>query len=142
MDFITGLPHSHGADAILVVVDRFSNYGHFIALKLLYYAKRVAEKFVKEIVRLHGMHKTIVNDLDSIFLSNFWSELFRLHGTKLKMSTAYHPETDGQGPNGKFYIGGLKPIFDTSPRNNQNNGISGFVGQNFGTILLIIQLLV
>ncbi|MCH84611.1 hypothetical protein A2U01_0005443, partial [Trifolium medium] len=96
MDFITGLPKSKGYEAILVVVDRLSKYCHFIPLKHPYTAKMIAEVFVREVVRLHGIPLSIVSDRDPIFISNFWKELFKLQGTHLKMSSAYHPESDGQ----------------------------------------------
>lgn len=60
LDFITGLPRSQGNDAILVVIDRFTKYAHFLRLRHLYTAKAVAELFAKEIIRLHGMPKSIV----------------------------------------------------------------------------------
>ena len=96
LDFITGLPKSKGFEAIFVVVERLSKYSHFIPLKHPYTARKVAEVFTKEIVRLHGVPQSIVSDRDPLFISVFWKELFRLQGTILKMSSSYHPETDGQ----------------------------------------------
>ena len=96
MDFIIRLPKSCGKNAILVVIDFLSKYGHFIALKYPYSTRTIAEVFVKEIVRLYGIPKSIVSDKDSSFMCLFWKELFKLHGTMLKMSMTYHPEIDGQ----------------------------------------------
>ena len=93
---IGGLPKSQGLDTIMVVVDRLSKYAHFIPLTHPYSTKEVAEVFLKEVVRLHGFPTSTVSDKDRVFISSFWSELFKLSGTKLKFSSAYHPQTDGQ----------------------------------------------
>lgn len=96
MDFITGLPKSNGYEAILVVVDRQSKYAHFILMKHLYSARTVTEVFAREVVWLHGVPKSIVSDHDPTIINHFWSEYFKLQGTRLKMSLPYHPETNGQ----------------------------------------------
>lgn len=87
MNFIKGLPTSNGFSVLLVVVDRLSKYGHFIALLHPYSAKTVVEAFVKEVVWLHDMPQSIVSDRDPIFTSQFWVEYFRLQGSTLRMSS-------------------------------------------------------
>ncbi|MCH88801.1 transposon Tf2-1 polyprotein, partial [Trifolium medium] len=96
MDFITGLPNSGGFSVIMVVIDRLTKYSHFIAQKADYSSKSVAEAFMLNVAKLHGIPKSIVSDRDKVFTSGFWQQLFKLQGTSLAMSTAYHPQTDGQ----------------------------------------------
>ena len=96
MDFITHLPASHGYTVIFVIVDRFSKGVHLGALPTHFSAYKVATLFIDLVCKHHGFPRSIVSDRDPIFLSSFWRELFRLHGTLLRMSTAYHPQTDGQ----------------------------------------------
>lgn len=76
----------------LVVVDRLTKYAHLVGLKHSSDAFKVAAVFIKEVVRLYVFPTSIISDLDRIFLSTFWRELFKLHGTTLKKSTSYHPK--------------------------------------------------
>jgi hypothetical protein len=96
MDFIEGLPQSGTANAILVVIDKFTKFAHFLPLKHPYIASSVAKLFMDNVYKLHGLRSAIVSDLDKIFTSHFWQQLFRLAGTELRLSTSYHPQTDGQ----------------------------------------------
>ena len=96
MDFIEGLPSSNGYTSIMVVVDRLTKYAHFVALKHPFTAVIVAKAFVANVVRLHGIPTSIVSDRDKVFISSFWRALFQLQGTKLCMSSSYHPQSDGQ----------------------------------------------
>lgn len=77
-------------------MDRLTKYANFISLAHPYNAKDVAGPFVKEVVKLHGIPRSIVSDRDRLFVSNFWQELFKLSGTTLAFSFAYHPKIDGQ----------------------------------------------
>ena len=96
MDFLEGFPLSKGKSVILVVVDRISKYAHFLALSHPYTALSVAQVFLDNIYKLHGLPTSIVSDRDKIFVSHFWQELFKLMGTKLKLSTSYHPQSNRQ----------------------------------------------
>lgn len=96
MDFIEGLPKSQRKTTIFVVVDRLTKYAHFMPLSHPCTAKDVAQLFLDNIYKLHGVPATIVFDRDAVFTSTFWQEFFKLQGSQLCLSTAYHPHSDGQ----------------------------------------------
>ncbi|KAF1323098.1 Pol protein, partial [Globisporangium splendens] len=97
MDFIFGLPRdTHGRNGILVFVDRFSKMVHLAPVSDKISAEKTAKVFVDVVFRLHGLPVEIVSDRDTRFTSKFWRALLGLLDTKLSMSTAAHPETDGQ----------------------------------------------
>ena len=81
MDFVEGLPISGGYDSILVVVDRLSKFAHFSALKHPFTVPTVASIFVRDVVKFHGIPRSIISDQDKVFISYFWHELFKLQGT-------------------------------------------------------------
>jgi hypothetical protein len=96
MDFIIGLPTSTKQnDDIMVVEDKLSKSTNFIPVKLTCKAIEIANVFMKEIFRLHGMPKEIMSDRDTKFTSNFWKSLMVGLETKLLFITTYHPQTDG-----------------------------------------------
>jgi len=96
LDFIIGLPSFQTFTVILVVVDRFSKAAHFGMLTPNFTAHKVAELFAQMVLKHHGMPRSMVSDRDAIFMSQFWQQLFKNCGTKLRMSSAYHPQSDGQ----------------------------------------------
>lgn len=96
MDFIEGLPKSQGKDVILVIVDIFTKYGHFLALFHPFTAEKVDELFMEHVFKLHGIPQDIVSDRDRIFLSKFWQTIFKHMQVKLSMSSAYRPQSVGQ----------------------------------------------
>jgi hypothetical protein len=96
MDFITGLPKSRNKSVIMVVVDLLSNYAHLCTLQHPFIASTVAQIFMDQVFKLHGMPHSIVFYRDPNFTNNFWQELFKIQGTKLHLNTAYHPQTYGQ----------------------------------------------
>ena len=76
MDFVTSLPRVHkGYDAIWVIVDRLTKSAHFLPINISYSLDKLAELFVREIVRLHGVPLSIVSDRDTRFNSSFWNAL-------------------------------------------------------------------
>ena len=96
LDFITDLPASEGHTVILVVVDRLTKMGHFIPLPALPTAEATATALVRQVFRLHGLPNDVVSDRGSQFTSKFWTRFLQLLGAQVKLSTAFHPETDGQ----------------------------------------------
>ncbi|GJZ44862.1 putative reverse transcriptase domain-containing protein [Tanacetum coccineum] len=97
MDFVTGLPRtSSGYDSIWVIVDRLTKSAHFLPMKKTDSMEKLTQLYLKEVVCRHGVPLSIISDRDSRFASGFWRSLQNALGTNLNMSTAYHPETDGQ----------------------------------------------
>jgi hypothetical protein len=97
MDFIIGLPNtSLRHDSIWVIVDRLTKTAHFLPVHTTYNAKKYAEIYLYQIVRLHGIPKMIISDRGAQFIARFWEKLQHALGTKLIRSSAYHPQTDGQ----------------------------------------------
>jgi hypothetical protein len=97
MDFIVGLPYTQaGYDSIWVIMDRLTKVAHFIPVKTTYYGAKLTELYMSRIVCLHGVPKKIISDRGSQFTSKFWEKLHKSMDTKLKVSSAYHPQTNGQ----------------------------------------------
>jgi transposase InsO family protein len=96
MDFITNLPTIKTKNSIPVVVDRLTKMAHFTPCSKLITAKETAQLILDGIVRLHGLPEEIVFDRGPQFASKFWHRLFELLGVDIQLSSAFHPETDGQ----------------------------------------------
>jgi len=95
MDFITDLPLSEGSDAVLIVIDRLTKMAHFIPSTKDMNARQFQETFMREIFRLHGLPRDIITDRGSIFRSDQWKETTKGLGIERRLSTAFHPQTDG-----------------------------------------------
>jgi hypothetical protein len=97
MDFIVGLPNtSRHDDSIWVIVDRLTKTAHFLPVHTTHRAEKYAEIYIDQIVRLHGIPRTIVSDRGAPFVARFWEQLQESLGTQVIRSSAYHPQTDGQ----------------------------------------------
>jgi transposase InsO family protein len=83
-------------DSIFVVVDWFTKYAEMIPFRHSYTAEQLAHVFKDRIIRYHSIPELIISDRDKLFTSNYWTTLLAAIGTKKKLSTAYHPQTDGQ----------------------------------------------
>ncbi|KAI3825350.1 hypothetical protein L1987_06833 [Smallanthus sonchifolius] len=97
MDFITKIPRtSSGHDSIWVIIDRVTKSAHFLPIREDYRVEKLARIYIEEIVSRHGIPLNIISDRDLHFTSRFWQSLQSALGTRLDLSTAYHPQTDGQ----------------------------------------------
>ncbi|GKU89663.1 hypothetical protein SLEP1_g3776 [Rubroshorea leprosula] len=97
MDFVMGLPRTlKGNDSIWVIVDRFTKSAHFLPYRTGTSIEKLANMYMNEIVKLHGVPVSIVSDRDTRFLSHFWTSLQQSLGTQLNFNTAFHPQIDGQ----------------------------------------------
>ncbi|CAN6454186.1 unnamed protein product [Victoria cruziana] len=97
MDFVIGLPRTwRKHDVIWVVVDKLSKSTHFLAIRANTPLESIIELYVNEIVRLYGIPRAIVSNRDPRFTFSFWKAFQNTLGTQLKMSSAFHPQTDGQ----------------------------------------------
>ncbi|KAI3828827.1 hypothetical protein L1987_02937 [Smallanthus sonchifolius] len=97
MDFITKLPRTpSGCDNIWVIVDRLAKSAHFLAMKATDKMEKLTRLSLKEVVSRHRVPISVISDRDARFTSHFWQSLQKSLGTRLDMSTAYHPQTDGQ----------------------------------------------
>jgi hypothetical protein len=97
MDFVVGLTKTRKQhDAIWVIVDRLTKSAHFLPIRINQSLESLADLYIKEIVRLHGIPVSIISDRDPRFTSRFGGQLQQALGTKLKLGTAFHPQTDGQ----------------------------------------------
>ena len=96
IDFVEGLPTSGRYNYLMVIIDKLFKYGHFVPLHHPYTAEIVAEAFLNSVYKLHGMPLSIVSDRDKIFTSKFWTKLFQKSGVMLRLSSARHPQSDGQ----------------------------------------------
>jgi transposase InsO family protein len=124
MDFVTGLPLSEDPatgllyDSILVMVDRFSKYAEMVPFRRDYTAVQLAHVVKDRLIRYHGIPKTIVSDRDKLFTSNYWATLMAEIGTKRKLSTAYHPQTDGQTERTNRTMKTYLKIYSNTSQNN------------------------
>ncbi|GJZ91654.1 putative reverse transcriptase domain-containing protein [Tanacetum coccineum] len=97
MDFVTKLPKTKtGQDTIWVIVDRLTKSAHFLPMREDDMLEKLTRLYLKEVVSKHGVPVSIISDRDGKFTSHFWKSLNKALGTRLDMSTTYHPETDGQ----------------------------------------------
>lgn len=115
LDFIEGLLRSEGFNSILVMVDLFSKYAHFVGLRHPFTVASIAKVFFQAVYKLHGMPSALVFDRGKIFTSNLGRELFKLAKVELHMSTAYHPQSDGQTEHVNQMSGNILEVLHSCP---------------------------
>lgn len=97
MDFVVDFSKSiKGNNAIWIIVDRLTKTFHFMPVKMTFIVDQLAQQYIKDIVKLHGVLVSIVSDRDSRLTTKFWKSLHEVLGKKLNFSIAYHPQLDGQ----------------------------------------------
>jgi hypothetical protein len=95
MDFVVGLPEWEGFHTVSVVVDRLSKMRHFVPCHTTIDAVELAKQFLQEVVRLHGLQRTIISDRGPQFASTFWGQTCGRLGIDKRMGTRFHPQRDG-----------------------------------------------
>ncbi|GJY46651.1 putative reverse transcriptase domain-containing protein [Tanacetum coccineum] len=119
MDFVTKLPKSSsGHDTIWVVVDRLTKSAHFLPIREDYKTEKLAKIYTNEIVARHGVPVSIISDRDGRFTSHLWQAFQEALGTRLDMSTTYHPQTNGQTysrVHNTFHVSNLKKCYADEP---------------------------
>lgn len=143
LDFVEGLPKwkaskSGIVNCVLVVVDTFTKYAHFLALSHPFSALTVAKLYINQVYRLHGLPQKLISDRDKIFTSQLWQELFRLTNVQLNISSSCHPQTDGQTEHVNQCF---EHFFAVSCRLVHLNGAVGCRWLNSGIIQVITLLL-
>ena len=97
MDFVTHFPQTpQRHDVVWVIMDRLTKLAYFLAVRMTFSLERFYRLYIPEIVRLHGVPVSIVSYRDPRFMEHFWKSFQKAMGTRLTMSTAFHPQTDGQ----------------------------------------------
>src|SRR4051812_3575372 len=96
MDFITDLPLSDGFDTVMVIVERMTKMSHFIPSHKTITAEQTADLFIHHVLRLHGLPEEVISDCGPQFVAKFWKQMLELLGVTIKLSSAFHPQTDGQ----------------------------------------------
>ena len=96
MDFIVDLPPSKGFDSIFVVVDRLTKKAHFVPCNKIVTSEEIARLFIDNVYKYHGLPDDIISNRGTQFTSKFWQSLFKILQVEIKLSSAYHPQIDGQ----------------------------------------------